>query len=97
MASTSDFDKISGAPLVLTNGDIHTLIPSDEDMPARIEVFEEQANQDWSGSGYDWAAVAPVIVAEKLPDFKEQIDFDLEAGFSRRAGCWMRSSVLAAK
>ena len=56
------------------------MILSDRDMLTRTNVFEQRAAEGWNGNGYDWTSIARVILAEKLSDLKDEIEFDSEAG-----------------
>jgi len=82
----SPSDKTRFAPFTLITGEFESLILSDEDMLSRVGVFEERADDGWSGNGYDWTSVARVVVDEKLPDLKDQLDFDPEAGMFSASG-----------
>jgi len=42
-----------------------------------VPIFEAQ---EWVGRAYDWASVARLILAERLPDLVDAIEFDPEAG-----------------
>jgi hypothetical protein len=73
-------DKSTYAPFILFTGDNPSLIMSDKDMVNRSAVFEERGNEGWNGNGYDWTSIARVILDEKLPDIKDLLEFDPEAG-----------------
>src|SRR5512140_3407430 len=79
-------DKTTYAPFVLITGDSNSLILSDEHMPERMDVFEERTNQGWTGNGHDWASIADLILAEKLPELAAQIALDPEAGMFAAIG-----------
>jgi len=59
---------------------------SDKDMAARVGVFEERSGAGWQGNGYDWTSIARVLVDEKLPDLKDELEFDPEAGMFSAQG-----------
>lgn len=69
------------SPFVLCeyNGN-HSLILSDMEMEAKMPVFEEQAESGWNGNGYDWTSITNVVIAERIPELRERISFDSEAG-----------------
>ncbi|SFP52132.1 immunity 51 family protein [Variovorax sp. 770b2] len=43
-------------------------------------IFAERADEGFEGSGYDWASLAAVFIAEKMPAIEADIRFDPEAG-----------------
>ncbi|MDO4878493.1 MAG: Imm51 family immunity protein [Neisseria sp.] len=45
----------------------------------RQEVFDRRADDGFEGGGYDWASLARVFLAERLPQFEQQVCFDPEA------------------
>jgi hypothetical protein len=75
-----DADKVTYTPFVLSNGGAPSLILSEHDMVARTRVFEERSEEGWLGNGYDWTSIARVVVEERLPDLRNGLDFDPEAG-----------------
>jgi len=77
-------DRSSYAPFILMKGKYLSLFLSDRDMPARAGVFAEKPG--WEGNGYDWTAVARVILDERLPDIKDRVEFDPEAGMFSAQG-----------
>ncbi len=46
----------------------------------KTEIFETRAEEGFEGSGYDWASLAVVFLAEKMPELEEVVQFDPEAG-----------------
>lgn len=46
----------------------------------RSEVFETRENEGFEGNGYDWASLASVFIAERMPELEEVVKFDPEAG-----------------
>src|SRR5258706_1901748 len=82
----SDSDKSTYAPFVLLTGEYQSLILSDDDMEARFNIFEEKADEGWQGNGYDWTSIAKVVVDEKMPDLKDEFDFEPEAGMFSASG-----------
>ena len=76
----SSSDESKYAPFTLIAGDNPSLILSDDDMSLRVSVFEEKEDEGWLGNGYDWTAIARVVVDEKIPDAKDKLEFDPEAG-----------------
>lgn len=46
----------------------------------KAEVFDTRAGEGFEGGGYDWESLALVFLNERLPELKECIDFDSEAG-----------------
>ncbi len=53
-------------------------------MGRKAHNFEETPG--WEGNGYDWNAIAQVVIAEQLPDLKGQLSFDPEAGMFSASG-----------
>jgi hypothetical protein len=79
-----EVDKKTYAPFILVRDAPSSLLLSDADMVHRCAVFEEV--EGWLGSGYDWAAVAEVVVTERLAMFKDQITFHPEGGMFSAVG-----------
>jgi hypothetical protein len=75
----NDVDKITHSPFVLLCGEARSLILSDRHMVARTHIFEERS-EGWLGNGYDWTSIARVVVEERLPDLRNDLKFDSEAG-----------------
>ena len=44
------------------------------------ELFDSQAEEGFEGNGYDWASLAAVFLAERMPILEDTIEFDPEAG-----------------
>ena len=44
------------------------------------EIFDARADEGFEGGGYDWASLALVFINEKMPEIKNDIGFDPEAG-----------------
>jgi len=44
------------------------------------EVFITRLDEGFSGNGYDWGSLALVYLNEKMPELKNEIKFDPEAG-----------------
>jgi len=44
------------------------------------EVFQTRADDGFECGGYGWAALADVFLSERMPELKEDIEFDPEAG-----------------
>lgn len=44
------------------------------------EVFDERADEGFTGNGYDWESLAMVFLNEKMSELEGIIDFDSEAG-----------------
>ena len=42
-------------------------------------VFDRRADDGFEGGGYDWASLARVFLAERLPQLEQQVRFDPEA------------------
>ncbi len=82
----SNTDKSIYAPFILKTGLHPSLSMSDKDMSLRESVFEERKDEGWSGNGYDWTSIAPVIIGEKLPDLEGRLQFDPEAGMFSAIG-----------
>jgi hypothetical protein len=55
-------------------------------MVAKEHIFEERKSEGWTGSGYDWASIARVLVAEQLPDLECDLSFDPEGGMFSASG-----------
>jgi len=81
----SDTDKVTYAPFVLRTGEAPSLMLSDREMLARTHVFEERSD-GWLGNGYDWTSIARVVVEERLPDLRDTLSFDPEAGMFAATG-----------
>ncbi len=87
MTDSSQTDKTSYAPFILIDTDKYkSLVLSDKDMEAKFHIFEERADEGWSGNGYDWTSLAEVVIAEQLPDLKNELSFDPEAGMFSASG-----------
>ncbi|WP_322903242.1 Imm51 family immunity protein [Paenibacillus campi] len=43
------------------------------------QLFDSRADEGFEGSGYDWAALAAVYLAEKMPELETIVRFDPEA------------------
>lgn len=77
----TDTDKSTYAPFTLLDTGKHrSLLLSEDDMMAKVHVFEELGDEGWSGNGYDWNSIAQVVVSEELPGLAKQLEFDPEAG-----------------
>jgi hypothetical protein len=74
-----DADKVTYSPFVLLSGEGQSLILSDGNMLAHTHIFEERSD-GWLGNGYDWTSIARVVVEERLPDLRDDLIFDPEAG-----------------
>lgn len=74
-------DRTTYAPFILMDAKGHrALLLTDEHMLEKTHVFEERADEGWSGNGYDWTSVADVIVAERMPELDGALERDPEAG-----------------
>ena len=82
----SDADKETYAPLILMTGEYESLFMSDSHMVKWFPIFEERAEEGWTGSGYDWTSLARVLISEQLPEIESQIDYDPEAGMFSAQG-----------
>ena len=60
-------DKISSVSLLLQAG-------------YKDEIFETREDEGFEAGGYGWAALAEVFLNEKMPELKDEINFDPEAG-----------------
>jgi hypothetical protein len=75
-----DTDKVTYSPFILWSRETRSsLILVDRDMLARSHIFEERP-EGWLGNGYDWTSIARVVVDERLPDLKDDLNFDPEGG-----------------
>jgi hypothetical protein len=74
-----DVDKVIYSPFVLLSGEAQSLLLSDHNMLARTHIFEERSD-GWLGNGYDGTSIARVLVEERLPDLRDDLIFDPEAG-----------------
>lgn len=73
-------DKVSFAPFILADyGDSASLLLNDEQMIKKEKIFGVAA-EGAQGNGYDWAAVARVVVAEQLSEISAGLQYDPEAG-----------------
>src|SRR5471030_1639631 len=87
MQDNDTSDRLSYAPFILIDSGKHrSLILSDDQMVSKAEVFEELQDEGWSGNGYDWNALAQVVVAEQMPDLLSELSFDSEAGMFSAGG-----------
>ncbi len=43
------------------------------------ELFDSRAEEGFEGGGYDWASLAAVYLAEKMPELESIVRFDPEA------------------
>jgi len=74
-----DTDSVTYSPFVLLIGEAQSLILHDDAMTARTHVFEERS-EGWLGNGYDWTSIARVVVEERLPEVRDDLDFNSEGG-----------------
>ncbi|MGE7913047.1 immunity 51 family protein [Lysinibacillus xylanilyticus] len=44
------------------------------------ELFDIRSEEGFEGNGYDWNSLALVFLEEKMPDLKDLVNFDSEAG-----------------
>jgi len=44
------------------------------------ELFASRSKEGFRGNGYDWESLARIFLEERIPEFKETIDFDPETG-----------------
>jgi len=80
-------DRITYAPFVLMDVRGHqALLLTDDHMLDKLPVFEERGDEGWCGNGYDWNAIADVIVAERMPELADAFDSDPEAGMLSISG-----------
>jgi len=87
MAEIDNTDRTTYAPFVLMDeGKYRSLFLSDQFMADKFQIFDERAAAGWTGNGYDWNAIAQVVVAEQLPDLKDQFTYDPEAGMFSASG-----------
>ena len=42
------------------------------------EIFDTRRDEGFCGSGYDWTSLAMLFMKDKMPEFKDRIDFDPE-------------------
>src|SRR5262249_37194554 len=70
-------DKTTFAPFLVAGGDLATLLLVDRDMGSKFALFEARR---WIGNGHDWASVARLVLAERLPELADVVRFDSEAG-----------------
>ena len=69
------------SPFILSeyNGKFSLLL-SDMQFEEKIPVFEQLAEDGWSGNGYDWTSIADLVLQEQLPQLLGRVSFDSEAG-----------------
>ena len=79
-------DKTSFAPFILIQSDNPSLILSDQFMPLKFHIFEEKANQGWTGNGYDWTSIAKVLIDKQTPELRGKVKFDPESGMFSAIG-----------
>ena len=60
-------DDVTSVSLILSDG-------------YKDEVFQTRADEGFECGGYGWAALAEVFLNEKMPEIREDIKFDPEAG-----------------
>jgi len=58
------------------NGSVAVCLSSCEEY--KKNLFKSRENDEFTGSGDDWAALAQTFIQEKIPDLLEKIDFDPE-------------------
>ncbi|MDI1462420.1 Imm51 family immunity protein [Catellatospora sp. KI3] len=46
-----------------------------DDFDDHVDIFDEQG---WEGNGYAWEGVVQVMLAERVPEILDQIEFDSE-------------------
>lgn len=63
---------------LLEEGD-SSLSLSKEGMHKKRHIFTERKDNGWCGNGYDWEAIAIIVLEEQLSDLKEKLSFDSEA------------------
>ncbi|MEK5039322.1 immunity 51 family protein [Sporosarcina sp. FSL K6-3457] len=44
------------------------------------EIFDTRSDEGFEGNGYDWNSLAIVFLEEKMPELKDIVNFDSEAG-----------------
>ena len=74
-----DTDNVTYSPFILLTGEaqsLSSLILDDGHMLARNHIFKERTG--WVGNGYDWTSIARVVVDERLPDLRDNVNFDPE-------------------
>jgi hypothetical protein len=78
MSETEAAGRTAYAPFIFVQGDKScSILLTGKPMEEMCPVFEEL--EGWTGSGYDWAAVARTVIAEELPQLEGAVSFDPEA------------------
>jgi hypothetical protein len=95
MSETEGIDRTTYTPFIFTESERScSLLLSDGRMVEKCPIFEEL--EGWLGNGYDWASVARTVVAEQLPQVRDALSFDPEAGMFAAYGPKPAIQALAA-
>lgn len=87
MGAIERTDDSTYAPFVLMDTGVYrSLLLSDRHMLIKSHIFDERADEGWCGNGYDWNAIAQVVLAEQLPDLANELSFNPEAGMFSVSG-----------
>lgn len=87
MGAIDRTDDSTYAPFILMDTGVYrSLILSDRHMLTKSYIFDERADEGWCGNGYDWSAIAQVVLAEQLPNLADELTFDPEAGMFSAGG-----------
>ena len=79
MGETEHIDRTTYAPFIFVESEGRcSLLLSDNRMLEKCPIFEEL--EGWAGNGYDWTSVARTAIAEQLPQSRDAVSFDPEAG-----------------
>jgi hypothetical protein len=79
MEEAERIDRTAYDPFIfLERGGRGELLLSDHRMVEKCPIFEEL--EGWLGNGADWESVARTVVAEQLPQLRDTVSFDSEAG-----------------
>ncbi|AMP15741.1 Imm51 family immunity protein [Collimonas pratensis] len=72
-------DMTTFAPFFLIDGSCQALVLLDSSFEEKAHIFQERAEEGWTGNGLDWKSVAQAIIAEQLPQLTEELAFTSDA------------------
>ena len=72
-------DTTTFTPFFLIDGSCTALVLLDSSFEEKAHIFQERAEEGWTGNGLDWDSVAQVIIAEQLPHLAEELTFTSDA------------------
>lgn len=87
-------DMTTFAPFFLIDGNCRALVMLDASFAEKAHIFEERAEEGWSGNGLDWNSVAQVIIAEQLPKLASEFIFNSDVEFFSVSGTMASLTLL---